>query len=83
MVRSTMAKCLMHDKIVPTLVEQVVMNDDAMGSLAGWRYYRIEYGYECACPEGRLFLPPQVDSTKVEEFLRSLIPSGPHQSAER
>ena len=56
----------------PSLVEEAILNYDAMPpSLKGWRRYRIEYGFECGCPEGLIYLPPWVDPDKIEELLTS------------
>lgn len=56
----------------PSLVEMMVMNEEPIqgcgqhGDRRGWRMYRIEYGFECSCPEGVIFLPPGVSPEKVE-----------------
>lgn len=44
----------------PSLTEEMIMNYDALPpSLNGWRRFRIEYGFECGCPEGLIYLPPE------------------------
>ena len=61
-----------------SLTEQMVMREPecAAHPLAtkGWRCYRIEYGFECGCPEGLVWLPPDIDQERVEEFLNGLLP---------
>lgn len=54
----------------PCLVEEMVMNPGALPpSLRGWRRFRIEYGFECSCPEGLIYLPPNADPDIVEKAL--------------
>ncbi len=54
----------------PTLTEEAILNYDALPpSLKGWRRYRIEYGFECSCPEGLIYLPPGADPDVVEILL--------------
>lgn len=53
----------------PSLVEQAVREDFLPPSMEGWRCYRIEYGHECSCPEGLVFLPPDVDPQRLEDWL--------------
>lgn len=62
-----------------SLTEEGVMNDDALPvymARDGWRCYRIEYGSECGCPEGRVWLPRRIDPDKFEDFLNRLIRKG-------
>ena len=57
----------------PSLVEEMIMNPDALPpSLREWRRYRIEYGHECSCPEGLIYLPSHVDADKIEELLNDI-----------
>jgi len=48
----------------PELVEEVMLNRDAItchrhpGRMRGFARYRIEYGFECGCPEGTIYVPP-------------------------
>ena len=59
-----------HTQSRPSLVEEIVMRPEALPpSLRGWRKYRIEYGFECSCPEGHLFLPPGADPQGIEDEL--------------
>lgn len=37
----------------------------------GWQRYRIEYGFECSCPETTIYLPPNVDPERIEEIIGS------------
>lgn len=56
----------------PSLTEEAVLNPDALPpSLRGWRRYRIEYGFECACPEGLMYLPASVDPDDIEKLINS------------
>jgi hypothetical protein len=53
-------------------VEEMVVNPSALPpKLRGWRLYRIEYGFECSCPEGLVYLPARVDPERLEELLRN------------
>lgn len=59
-----------HKTTHPSLVEECIQNYDALPpSLKGWRRYRIEYGFECSCPEGIIYLPPHVDADIIEDLL--------------
>lgn len=54
----------------PSLVEEMILNYDALPpSLLGWRRYRIEYGFECSCPEGLIYLPDGIDPNEIENIL--------------
>ena len=65
--------CQYHEEsgsIRPCLTEEMIMNPTALpGALRGWRRYRIEYGFECSCPEGLIYLPAHIDPDKIEELL--------------
>lgn len=51
----------------PSLTEEIVFNYAALPpSLYGWRCFRIEYGFECSCPEGLIYLPPNVDPSLIQ-----------------
>jgi hypothetical protein len=66
---STWTPCS-HTEARPSLVEQMVMNQDAFPpSLRDWRVFRIEYGFECSCPEGLIFLSPDADRDLIEREL--------------
>jgi len=57
-----------------SLVEQMIMNEDRMGVIKGWRAYRIEYEREGSSPEGMIYLPPEFDPETMENLLnRSLL----------
>jgi hypothetical protein len=59
----------------PSLTEEMILNYDALPpSLKGWRRFRIEYGFECGCPEGLIYLPPHVDPDKIEEMIQPDLP---------
>jgi hypothetical protein len=45
-----------------------------------WRRYRLEYGFECKCPEGTIYLPPWVDIWEVTNFINDRIKDGPAKS---
>lgn len=54
----------------PSLTEEMVMNPSALpAKLHGWRRFRIEYGFECSCPEGIIYLPPWVNPDDLENLL--------------
>lgn len=55
-----------------SFTEEMIQNQDYMGCIKNWRRFRIEYGYECSCPEGTVYLPPSVDPDVLEEFMRKL-----------
>lgn len=48
------------------LTEEIYLGD----RLQGWRRYRFEYGFECGCPEGVIYLPENFDTEIVEKTLR-------------
>ena len=61
------------ESIRPSLVEEMILNDEFLpAGMAGWRRFRIEYGFECSCPEGTIYLPPGVDPDVVETLLNSI-----------
>jgi len=53
----------------PSLVETFVREGFFPPSMKNWRAYRIEYGFECSCPEGIIFLPRYVDPGTVERAM--------------
>ena len=57
--------------------EEIMLNPPVCGyhpvNYSKYRRYRIEYGFECSCPEGIIYLPNHVDPDKVEKYLQSLI----------
>ena len=56
----------------PCLTEEMILNPDALPpSLRGWRRYRIEYGIECSCLEGLIYLPSDVDPEAIEALLNT------------
>lgn len=60
----------------PSLTEEMIMNYSALPpSLKGWRRYRIEYGFECSCPEETIYLPPWVDADRIEDILNEPHPN--------
>jgi len=52
-----------------SFVEQAVRQDFLPPSMQGWRCYRIEYGFECSCPEGIIYLPPLGDTDELEDWI--------------
>jgi hypothetical protein len=66
-------KCQWHSKpedIQPCLVEESILNTDFLpDGMKGWKRYRIEYGFECSCPEGIIYLPPWVDPYLIENII--------------
>lgn len=75
-----METCYHHEEpgsAHPSLTEEMVLNEGALpGSLKGWRRFRIEYGFECSCPEGLIYLPPGADPDAVEAILNPTKESG-------
>lgn len=64
--------CAQHQsgRCHPRLIEQAVLNPTYVpGTMKGWRLYRIEYGFECSCPEGVIWLPPHVRGDLIERIL--------------
>lgn len=52
--------------------EEMIMNYDMLPAyMKGWRRYRIEYGFECGCPEGLIYLPPHIDINDLDKLLNS------------
>ncbi len=51
-------------------IEEMIMNYDLLPKhMKGWRRYRIEYGFECGCPEGLIYLPPEVDIDDLDKVI--------------
>ena len=58
-----------------SLTEQMVQNPHVCHRHPAevWRMFRIEYGFECGCPEGTIWTPIGVDPDKLEEALREAL----------
>ncbi len=54
------------------LTEEVILNEDFQSKHPGVRRFRIEYGFECSCPEGLIYLPAGYDPDLFEEFLETI-----------
>lgn len=53
----------------PSLVEEAIINYDNLPPyMKHWRCFRIEYGFECSCPEGYIFLPPSINPEQIENL---------------
>ena len=62
------------------LTEEMILDGTWLpGSMAGWRRYRVEYGFECSCPEGTIYLPPDLMPEVLERLLNV---DGPEDDAE-
>lgn len=65
--------CVIHSEpgsIRPSLVEEMILDEATLpGGMRGWRRFRIEYGFECSCPEGVVYLPPGTEPEELEELL--------------
>lgn len=64
--------CQWHSKGPPrvSLVEEMILSTNWLpGSMENWRRYRIEYGFQCSCPEGIIYLPPNMNPDRIEELL--------------
>ncbi len=61
-----MSSC--HEKFEGvSVVEEAILNPSYLPSyMKGWRQYRIEYGFECSCPERSILVPPWVTAEQVE-----------------
>ena len=70
-----MSHCNKHTK--PTLVsltEEAIMNYDVLPeSMKDFRRYRIEYGFECSCPEQTIYLPKMMDCDLIEDLINENI----------
>lgn len=69
-----------HEEYYPTPTEEMIMNDDI---LSGWRRFRIEYGFECSCPEGVIYIKDGPDIydrlDKILELTDPYVPCGEHK----
>lgn len=61
----------------PDLTEEAMLNPPKCGyhpeDWSKWRRYRIEYGFECSCPEGVVYLPEHVDPDEFQRLLNDLL----------
>lgn len=70
---------LREGQVRVNLVEEMILNPDALHcpwhpkAMDGWRRYRLEYGYECSCPEGVVYLPPNIDAQALEDWINARI----------
>lgn len=66
-----MSGCQCHkDAVHPSLTEEMIARADFLpDAMKGWRAYRIEYGFECSCPEGMIYLPPYINPIEIERIL--------------
>jgi hypothetical protein len=56
-----------------SLTEEFILNQDFAKQFPSLRRFRIEYGFECSCPEGTIYLPSDCDPDQVEKCLQSKI----------
>ena len=56
-----------HDDYHTNYTEEAVLNESI---LPGWRRFRIEYGFECACPEGIIYIK---DCPEIYEKMDKII----------
>lgn len=66
------------EPVVPevSLTEQAVLRPPTCGQHEGvedFRFFRIEYGFECGCPEGGIWLPNHIDPSIVEGILNHIM----------
>ena len=56
-----------------SLTEQGVLNPPECSThgtpMHDWRMFRIEYGFECACPEGSIWAPKHIDPDTLERAI--------------
>jgi hypothetical protein len=64
--------------ITPSFTEEFILNPDyyqVCHMPPGYRRFRIEYGFECGCPEGVIYTPKDVDFDvldKIEELMKEM-----------
>ncbi|MHB8271428.1 hypothetical protein [Bradyrhizobium sp.] len=66
-------KCRLHgnDLCRPSFTGEAILNYLALPpEMDGWRRQRIEYGFECACPETTIYLPADYDDKPLEDLLQ-------------
>lgn len=67
--------CYHHKKFHGvSLTEEFILNWEGLPKYMeteGWRRYRIEYGFECSCPEGIVYLPSNVNPDDIENIIGS------------
>ena len=80
-----MSRCHSEYSLTPfSLTEEMIQNyseDNEYGSiLPGWRRFRIEYGFECSCPEGTIYVEDGPDiyerAEAIVELLKAPKPKG-------
>lgn len=63
-----------HEMFPVSLTEEMILNYEALPKfMEGWARYRIEYGFECSCPEGLIYLPQSADRDRLEHVLNSMM----------
>lgn len=74
-----MSRCT-HGRAI-SLTEEMIMNTDYLPLYMDetWHRYRIEYGFECACPEGVIYLPPNVEPEFIENILNGVLNETPKE----
>lgn len=55
-----------------SLTEEMILNEDFREKFPGLRRFRVEYGFECSCPEGTIYWPGCMDEDLLEEFVSSI-----------
>lgn len=71
-----------HTQSRPSLVGEIVMRPDLLpASIRRWQRYRIEYGFECSCPEGLIYLPPGTNAMALERYLNKHAKDYPPEEA--
>lgn len=59
-----------------SLTEEIVQNQPKCWlshDQGPYRLFRIEYGFECSCPEGYIWTPITIDPGKLEKALREAL----------
>jgi hypothetical protein len=55
-----------------SLTEEMILNPKALPNhMRDMRRYRIEYGFECSCPEGVIHLPKNVNPDTIENLFKN------------
>jgi hypothetical protein len=71
LIHNTVGCATLHaeDLRPPSFTGEAILNYAALPTaMSGWLRRRIEYGFECACPETTIYLPPDFDDEPLEKL---------------
>ena len=54
------------------LTEEMLLNETFLEQNPGVRRFRIEYGFECSCPESTFYLPKDMPLESLEAFVKTI-----------